>query len=406
MSNYIAVVHRDAKGNFSVAFPDFPGCSTAGDTIDDVKDAAQSALTIHMKELLDAEKRIPMPSKLEDIINGPDYAGAVAVLVVTAPDAKSRSIRVNITMPEDTLHQIDATAKKKGMSRSSFLAHAAQRFQEAEYREAIPVLEGARNHAAHDTTASMLLAEAYTFGRSPEDIKADRAAYDRAMALFDEVLAREPGNMLARLRRAALRSAVIPAEESLAEQRQLVEEARGSQFEAVSELELARRHLMCGQGNQALLLYGRLHAEHSWLACVLHSEIGVCHAMLGDHPSAIQSFLHAVEETTPGAMSILQKTSRELMGDAYWAYWSSVDNLSVRQSQNHAWLAGLFSVRDDMTAARQHLQQAVAYLHADEVGKARDTLKREFVLRIKQMFPKLSGEEQIMKLKQTLEDEK
>jgi metal-responsive CopG/Arc/MetJ family transcriptional regulator len=33
---------------------------------------------------------------------------------------------VNVTVPEMTLKQIDAAAKKRGMSRSSFLVHAAQ----------------------------------------------------------------------------------------------------------------------------------------------------------------------------------------------------------------------------------------------------------------------------------------
>ena len=55
-----------------------------------------------------------------------DYADAVAYLVVTVPDTKPRTVRVNITVPEMTLKQIDAAAKKRGMSRSSFLVHVAQ----------------------------------------------------------------------------------------------------------------------------------------------------------------------------------------------------------------------------------------------------------------------------------------
>ena len=37
-----------------------------------------------------------------------------------------RSVRLNITVPEDMLRKIDSVAKKRGMSRSSFLVHAAQ----------------------------------------------------------------------------------------------------------------------------------------------------------------------------------------------------------------------------------------------------------------------------------------
>ena len=69
---------------------------------------------------------LPTPSKLEDIMANTDYADAVAYLVVAVPDVKSRTVRVNITVPEMTLKQIDTAAKKRGMSRSSFLVHVAQ----------------------------------------------------------------------------------------------------------------------------------------------------------------------------------------------------------------------------------------------------------------------------------------
>ena len=126
MASYIAVIHKDPDSDFGVSFPDFPGCITAGATIDEVKDMAHKALPFHIKGMLEDGEKIPVPSRLEEIMADPDYADAVAFLVVTIPDLKPRAVRVNITIPEDTLHQIDAAAKKRGMSRSSFLAHAAQ----------------------------------------------------------------------------------------------------------------------------------------------------------------------------------------------------------------------------------------------------------------------------------------
>jgi hypothetical protein len=76
--------------------------------------------------MLDDGGKITAPTKLEDIMADPDYSDAVAILVVTISEPKPRSVRVNITIPEDMLHKIDAIAKKQGMSRSSFLVHAAQ----------------------------------------------------------------------------------------------------------------------------------------------------------------------------------------------------------------------------------------------------------------------------------------
>ena len=126
MANYIAVVHKDPKSDFGVSFPDFPGCITAGSTIDEAKDMAHDALSLHVKGILEDGDNIPAPSKLEDIMDDPDYSDAAAILVVSVSEVKSRSVRVNITVPEDILRKIDSVAKKRGMSRSSFLVHAAQ----------------------------------------------------------------------------------------------------------------------------------------------------------------------------------------------------------------------------------------------------------------------------------------
>ena len=126
MANYIAIVHKEAKTDFGVSFPDFPGCITAGQTVDEAKDLAQEALALHVKGMMEDGDELPAPSKLEDIMADAVYADAVAYLVVSIPDTKPRTVRVNITVPEMTLKQIDAAAKKRGMSRSSFLVHLAQ----------------------------------------------------------------------------------------------------------------------------------------------------------------------------------------------------------------------------------------------------------------------------------------
>ena len=126
MANYIAVVHKDPKSDFGVSFPDFPGCITAGSSIDEAKDMANDALSLHIKGMLEDGENIPAPSKLENIMDDPVYSDAAAILVVSVSEAKPRSVRVNITIPEDMLRKIDNVAKQRGMSRSSFLVHAAQ----------------------------------------------------------------------------------------------------------------------------------------------------------------------------------------------------------------------------------------------------------------------------------------
>lgn len=126
MANFIGVVHKDPKSEFGVSFPDFPGCITAGKSIDEAKDMAHDALSLHIKGMLEDGEIIPAPSKLENIMEDPDFSDAAALLVVSVSEDKPRSVRLNITVPEDMLRKIDFVAKKRGMSRSSFLVHAAQ----------------------------------------------------------------------------------------------------------------------------------------------------------------------------------------------------------------------------------------------------------------------------------------
>ena len=43
--DYIAIIHNEPDSDFGVSFPDFPGCITAGRTLDEAKDMALEALT-------------------------------------------------------------------------------------------------------------------------------------------------------------------------------------------------------------------------------------------------------------------------------------------------------------------------------------------------------------------------
>lgn len=127
MTNYIAIIHKDASSDYGVSFPDFPGCVTAGRSIDEAKEMALDALALHIKGLVADGEKIPPPSKLDGILAHPDYSGAVAILIVGVADPKPRTVRVNVTLSENVLSKIDRIAKKRGMSRSSFLVHAAEK---------------------------------------------------------------------------------------------------------------------------------------------------------------------------------------------------------------------------------------------------------------------------------------
>lgn len=128
MPNYIAVIHKDADSDYGVSFPDFPGCITAGSTVDEAKDMAHEALSLHVKGMLEDGDALPEPTTLENIINDPDFTDVVAFFVIPVEDKQFKTVRVNITISENVLHIINRAAKKRHMSRSAFLAAAAQQY--------------------------------------------------------------------------------------------------------------------------------------------------------------------------------------------------------------------------------------------------------------------------------------
>jgi predicted RNase H-like HicB family nuclease len=53
MSSYIALIRKDAHSDFGVDFPDFPGCVSAGETLDEARRMAREALELHVSGILD-----------------------------------------------------------------------------------------------------------------------------------------------------------------------------------------------------------------------------------------------------------------------------------------------------------------------------------------------------------------
>jgi predicted RNase H-like HicB family nuclease len=126
MPNYIGLIHKDAGSDFGVSFPDFPGVITAGTTLDDARAMAEEALSLHVEGMVEDGEAIPEPSTLEDIMSDPDNRSGVAIMVAVRTE-QAKAVRVNITLPEDVLAQIDAYAEAHGFTRSGLLAQAARK---------------------------------------------------------------------------------------------------------------------------------------------------------------------------------------------------------------------------------------------------------------------------------------
>ena len=122
MASYIALLRKDHDSDYGVDFPDFPGCATAGRTLEEARRAAAEALELHIEGMIEDGDAIPDGSTtLDAVMADADNRDATAFLVDVAT-APVKAVRVNVMLPEDLLAGIDRTTK----NRSRWLADAAR----------------------------------------------------------------------------------------------------------------------------------------------------------------------------------------------------------------------------------------------------------------------------------------
>lgn len=117
---YPAILEKEPDSAYGVSFPDFPGCVSAGDTAEEALVNAHEALAGHVALMVQDGDLLPGATHVEDVTADPDVnMVAVTVIGVIVP---GRAKRVNVTLDEALLDEIDSFAK----NRSRFLAEAAR----------------------------------------------------------------------------------------------------------------------------------------------------------------------------------------------------------------------------------------------------------------------------------------
>jgi predicted RNase H-like HicB family nuclease len=126
MATYIALLRKDKGSDYGVEFPDFPGCVTAGRTLDEACMAAQEALELHLHGMRDEGHEIPGPSSLEEIVAAEDMKGAVPFLVEPR-ELETKVVRVNVTFKPAILEALDDYAEANHLTRAAALEVAVKR---------------------------------------------------------------------------------------------------------------------------------------------------------------------------------------------------------------------------------------------------------------------------------------
>lgn len=124
MARFFALLDG-SDGAYGVAFPDAPGCTAMGKTIDEaLKNAA-----IAIAEWVEGDE-VPESRSIEDLRKDEEVAEQLAegsaFVAVPLIVEQSRPVKANVSMDAGLLSAIDEAAGSAGLTRSAFLSSAAR----------------------------------------------------------------------------------------------------------------------------------------------------------------------------------------------------------------------------------------------------------------------------------------
>lgn len=124
---YPVVIHKDKDSDYGVIVPSLPGCYSAGTSYDEALNNVHEAIECHIEGILLDEDPIPMPGNVDEYINDPEFSGGIWAFVdIDFAHLSGKCKRVNITVPERVLRQIDRyTQNHDEKNRSAFIVDAA-----------------------------------------------------------------------------------------------------------------------------------------------------------------------------------------------------------------------------------------------------------------------------------------
>lgn len=134
MTIYFAQMHLDA-GGIGFTIPDLPGFSAhhEGDDVSDAIKTAEAVLRDWIASNIDRGIAVPEASSMHavgDMLRAemPSDGYALTLIGLRARFPAGRALRVNLSVDERTLAEIDEKARARNMTRSAFLVEAAMAF--------------------------------------------------------------------------------------------------------------------------------------------------------------------------------------------------------------------------------------------------------------------------------------
>jgi predicted RNase H-like HicB family nuclease len=129
MARYITLLDGKA-GAYGAVFPDLPGCTAMGKSVDEALSHAADSLRDWVAATEQAGRRVPRPRSLEALRRDPDVKLALAegAGLATVPLVREtgKPVKANLSIDSGVLAAMDEVAKRRNLTRSAFVEMLAR----------------------------------------------------------------------------------------------------------------------------------------------------------------------------------------------------------------------------------------------------------------------------------------
>lgn len=129
MARYIALIDGKA-GNYGAVFPDLPGCTAMGKTMDEALANAADALRDWVEVTEENSGKVPRPRTLEVLRRDAEVKRALVdgAGIATIPLVREtgKPVKANLSVDSGVLAAMDEEAQRRGLTRSALVEMLAR----------------------------------------------------------------------------------------------------------------------------------------------------------------------------------------------------------------------------------------------------------------------------------------
>lgn len=129
MTRYIGLIEGET-GAYEIHFPDLPGCTSGGKTIEEVIFNGADAMRQWVEVTEERGGIVPAPDSIDVLRENPDVIATMeqGATLATVPLVRStgRPTKANLSLDGGILAAIDAEAERRKLTRSAFIEAMAR----------------------------------------------------------------------------------------------------------------------------------------------------------------------------------------------------------------------------------------------------------------------------------------